>query len=303
MLRDRRVPFLPGRADRLSLIVAGGVAGPLLIVTACVLPMLPHDGARLALAAAALAAGVVAYGVTLHLVREHFAPFTALDAALGAYLEDGITPADPIDVGGIAGSLAARFHRIITELEMARDEMRQKAVTDPLTGLGNRRWLDAEAERAFALMRRSGAPLSAVTFDIDHFKSFNDRYGHAAGDEVLRMVAASVRGQLRSYDLFARIGGGAFCILLPNTSLALAQGIAERLRTHMHNLRRDSEGASDVTASFGVASSASTIAAASQLMAQADRALSQARIGGCDRVHAAERQVEINASVPAPIAA
>ena len=302
MLRDRRVPVLPGRADRLGLIVAGGVAGPLLIVMACVLPLLSHDGPRLALAVAALAIGGAVYGVTLRAVRAHFTPFVAMDAALGAYLEDGKMPADPIEAGGIAGSLTRRVHSLIAELETARDEMRQKAVTDPLTGLGNRRWLDAEAERAFALMRRSGAPLSAVTFDIDHFKSFNDRYGHAAGDEVLRMVAASVRGQLRSYDLFARIGGGAFCILLPNTSLVLAQGIAERLRTHMHNLRRDNEGASDVTASFGVAASMPTTLAISQLMAQADRALCEARLGGCDRVCAGERQA-IDAPIPAPIAA
>jgi len=103
------------------------------------------------------------------------------------------------------------------------------ASTDPLTGIANRRRFMDAAQVEFARARRSGAPLSLLSIDLDHFKTINDTWGHEAGDAVLQHFTRSTRALLREYDLFARMGGDEFVVLLPYTSSADAERTANRI--------------------------------------------------------------------------
>jgi len=106
----------------------------------------------------------------------------------------------------------------------------EAAVTDALTGLFNRRYASAQLQRMAAQCRRSGRDFAVMVLDIDHFKTINDRHGHAAGDAVLREVAARLRANLRPVDLLARIGGEEFLVAVPDSDISHARNVAERLR-------------------------------------------------------------------------
>jgi diguanylate cyclase (GGDEF)-like protein len=106
----------------------------------------------------------------------------------------------------------------------------QSALRDPLTGTGNRIAMDQTLAREIDMAKRHGQPLSLLMLDIDHFKHVNDSHGHAAGDEVLKTVAESIKDQLRNVDMVFRFGGEEFLILLSNTSREAAAMIGERLR-------------------------------------------------------------------------
>jgi diguanylate cyclase (GGDEF)-like protein len=115
-------------------------------------------------------------------------------------------------------------------LQNKTEELSQLAHTDPLTNLANRRYLIEQLEREFARARRYRRPLSLLYLDLDGFKSINDRFGHLFGDELLRSAALSMRAVLRSTDLLARIGGDEFAVLLPETTVKGAIGVAMKLR-------------------------------------------------------------------------
>ncbi len=119
------------------------------------------------------------------------------------------------------------------ELQVQRrllDSYMAESLTDPLTGLGNRRKFDQELARRFAQWRRVGTPLSLVLVDVDHFKRVNDAHGHAAGDAVLHDVAQVLAECVRDMDVVARYGGEEFGMILPGTTLAEARPVAERVR-------------------------------------------------------------------------
>jgi diguanylate cyclase (GGDEF)-like protein len=161
----------------------------------------------------------------------------------------------------------------------------QQAVTDPLTQLANRRRFMEALTSELSRVERFGGPLSLVLADLDDFKRINDRFGHPAGDEVLRQTARVLTQSLREVDLPARIGGEEFAILLPETQLAGAERLAERLRGAVAALR---VGASrgepvEVTASFGVAAHREGWTDADLLRA-ADAALYRAKLAGKNRV-------------------
>jgi len=143
------------------------------------------------------------------------------------------------------------------ELKRARDALTRLAITDGLTGIANRRHFDNSLQREHARLARVQAELSVVLCDIDHFKSFNDGYGHLAGDDCLRAVAHAIEQSMsRPADLCARYGGEEFVCLLPDTGLAGALAIAERARAAVAGLgipHKHSPVAPHVTASFGVA--------------------------------------------------
>ena len=167
----------------------------------------------------------------------------------------------------------------------ARDAARLAADTDPLTGLVNRRAamerLAAEMQAAF----RNCGQLSLALIDLDHFKAINDRYGHAKGDDVLRHFAAAGRQQLRGGDIFARIGGEEFLVLMPGADLREATEAIDRLR---HHIARDENrpGLGCVyTLSAGVAEYCGN--AADDLFERADRALYRAKHLGRDRTERA----------------
>jgi diguanylate cyclase (GGDEF)-like protein len=153
-------------------------------------------------------------------------------------------------------------------------EVERLARTDGLTGVANRRAWDDELPRELARAARSGKRPCVALLDLDHFKAYNDRHGHQAGDRLLKAAAAAWQGKLRKTDLLARYGGEEFGVLLPDCRLDDAMEIAERLRIAQP----------EVTCSLGVAAWDGREDAA-RLVARADRALYAAKAGGRNRCH------------------
>jgi len=166
------------------------------------------------------------------------------------------------------------------ELLEANRALAQAAVTDGLTGLKNHRAFQEALHSAAQMAERLQQPLSLVMFDIDHFKQFNDTYGHPAGDELLRQVAQVLRESARAYDIAARYGGEEFALLLPNTALEQAVQVAERLRQQIRAIENPH---APVSASFGVATYRRGTPPAT-LVYEADAALYRAKRNGRDQV-------------------
>jgi diguanylate cyclase (GGDEF)-like protein len=165
------------------------------------------------------------------------------------------------------------------------EEVRAEALTDSLTGLANRRALDAAVVRAIARARRDAALCTVLFIDIDHFKDINDALGHAVGDAVLQGVGAGLRDRLRRGDLLARYGGEEFVALLPDTDLAAALQVAEVLRSRIASLDFDSlTGGLPVRVSIGVAQLSEELMGTGSLVAAADAAMYEAKRQGRNRV-------------------
>lgn len=171
------------------------------------------------------------------------------------------------------------------------ERLKQAGLTDPLTGVNNRRYFDSRCGDEVAHARRHDAPLACMFLDIDKFKRINDTFGHHAGDEVLRQAAQLIKLQLRCHDIIARYGGEEFVVLLPQTALAQACEIAERIRSTMaeHPFGLSSAEKLNVTLSIGVAmlpdeSSEELCACVQKLVSAADAALYQAKASGRNRV-------------------
>ena len=171
------------------------------------------------------------------------------------------------------------------------DEVGAEARHDPLTGLANRRRLEEAAGALWAKNSGHVSPVSIILYDVDRFKSYNDLYGHQAGDECLRQVAACALAELGADDdVAARYGGEEFILLLPRTPPDEARRAAERLRAAVAALRIPHAGGEElgvVTASFGVASADSGHCRFEALTADADAALYRAKRSGRNRVVAA----------------
>ncbi|MEQ9638983.1 MAG: PleD family two-component system response regulator [Alphaproteobacteria bacterium] len=161
------------------------------------------------------------------------------------------------------------------------------AVTDPLTGLYNRRYMMAHLESAMQRYTREGKPLALMILDIDHFKNVNDTHGHGAGDEVLREFAGRIVRGIRGIDLAARLGGEEFVVVMPETDLEVAGHVADRLRKSIAQPAIHSEAAGQdlsITCSIGVAETISGSPDIADLLERADRSLYAAKNGGRDRV-------------------
>ncbi|MGD0984368.1 MAG: sensor domain-containing diguanylate cyclase [Acidimicrobiales bacterium] len=165
------------------------------------------------------------------------------------------------------------------------EEVRTEALTDSLTGLANRRALDAAVVRAIARARRDAALCAVLFIDIDHFKDINDSLGHAVGDAVLQSVGWGLRDRLRRGDLLARYGGEEFVALLPDTDLQAALQVAEVLRSRIASLDFGSLTAGlPVRVSIGVAQLSEELMGAGSLVAAADAAMYEAKRQGRNRV-------------------
>jgi len=169
-------------------------------------------------------------------------------------------------------------------------ELRRLANTDSLTGLCNRRHFYELAEKETSRSIRQHKPLTVITFDLDHFKSINDTYGHAVGDELLMHIGALCRAQLRDIDIVGRMGGEEFAAVLPDTDATNGLAVAERLRQSIMNLQISSgdNGTIAATASFGMVAfneSGMEVDAKSleKLLRLADKALYQAKETGRNR--------------------
>jgi diguanylate cyclase len=118
----------------------------------------------------------------------------------------------------------------ISNLQQSLEAIRAESLTDPLTGLGNRKYFDRMIDMAVQTALANDEPLSLLMFDIDHFKSFNDSYGHLTGDQVLRLVGMSLKQTIKGQDITARYGGEEFAVVLPNTALRQALTVADHIR-------------------------------------------------------------------------
>ena len=144
----------------------------------------------------------------------------------------------------------------ISNLQQSLEAIRAESLTDPLTGLGNRKYFDRSIDMAVQNALATGEPLSLLMFDIDHFKSFNDSYGHLTGDQVLRLVGMSLKQTIKGQDITARYGGEEFAVVLPNTALRQALTVADHIRRAVMSkeLKKKSTGEilGRVTISVGV---------------------------------------------------
>jgi len=183
------------------------------------------------------------------------------------------------------GFILLNSGRLEAELDASRAELEHLAATDPLTGMRNRRAFFAEAEAELRRARRYKLPVSLLLLDIDRFKQINDRFGHLAGDEMLRRIAASLQAELRTTDIHARFGGEEFIVLLVQSPTADAIPTADRLRRAISTLSVESLGnLFGTTASIGVASVADGDVELDELLRYADAALYRAKQAGRDQV-------------------
>lgn len=183
-----------------------------------------------------------------------------------------------------------RDHAVVLEfqkqaLEKANAKLEALATTDGLTGLKNHRAFQERLVMEMERARRYGFPLSVVLLDVDHFKGYNDSYGHPAGDAVLRTVAACLQASIREADQVARYGGEEFALILPHTQADAAFLVAERCRRAIETAAWPTRS---VTASSGVATLAPALTGPADLIVAADQALYRSKREGRNRVTAAE---------------
>ncbi|MGH9393800.1 MAG: GGDEF domain-containing protein, partial [Terriglobales bacterium] len=284
---------LGGRSNELAVAIFGVAFAAQLLVGILVL-LADHEPAERAPSRtiAWLLAGVAA----LSLSRAAVAPLRGIGPNLLAN--------DAFRFGGLvlylifSAGMAFGFVWLMTA--RLRNQLEQQARTDALTGVLNRRALDAEGQRELAACRRRKAPLTLLAIDLDHFKRLNDSFGHGAGDVALAAAARWLAHDLRSTDLLARFGGEEFIAVLPDRDAERGLLVAERLRARLEALEIEHERHRlRLTASFGVAALSGDDDAWGQLLRRADHALYEAKRSGrnCIRLAAAP-ELE-----PAPAAA
>ncbi|WP_348748351.1 GGDEF domain-containing protein [Pseudomonas rhodesiae] len=176
--------------------------------------------------------------------------------------------------------------RLTRQMERAHTISTRAAQTDELTGLMNRRAFFERAQVLYAQCRHNQQPLCALMLDMDHFKQINDTYGHQAGDQVLRQIGGVISASFRQADVYGRLGGEEFAVLLPNTSLDTARAIAEQLIMAISGLA--AEPVKGLSASLGLASTHDHDQDLHGLMNMADKALYRAKAQGRNQVALAE---------------
>lgn len=173
----------------------------------------------------------------------------------------------------------------VTEQKRLEHELKRQAMTDPLTGIRNRRHYMLGAEKEFARFMRYNHSFALLMIDLDHFKRVNDRYGHDAGDTVLRFLANEIKNDLREVDIFGRLGGEEFSLLLPETTVECAQVVAERIRKRMEASQiQYGDDLIRVTISIGLALASQGDEMLDDILRRADAALYEAKSQGRNRV-------------------
>jgi|ERR1051326_359997 diguanylate cyclase (GGDEF)-like protein len=187
----------------------------------------------------------------------------------------------------VAPQIALALER--AEWQQRANQFQLMSITDPLTGLHNRRYLESRLTEELSRSKRYEYPLSFMMIDIDDFKFYNDRNGHQAGDRALEITAQCLHAALRKVDVASRYGGEEFSILLPQTSLEEAAVIADRIRRKILNTqfpRGKSQPLGAVTVSIGLSSLSSSLDSAEAIVRAADRALYHAKRHGKNRAYA-----------------
>lgn len=182
--------------------------------------------------------------------------------------------------------LAGRLLKAKNLLEVQAIELEHQAKTDVLTGISNRRHFFEMAEREMMRARRSEKPMAMLMIDIDHFKKINDKCGHSAGDEVLKSLSLTSQGMIRNIDVFGRIGGEEFAIVLPETSMEQATTVAERLRDKLSETHLELANGERIpfTVSIGVSVLKDEDVSVEELLKRADEAMYRAKKHGRNRV-------------------
>jgi len=227
-------------------------------------------------------------GVAGYVVACHSAALVLRHQIYGHDLDVRVETITAVTVVGSAvwfAAAASYISSLKARLRRSLEHIAALATHDGLTGLWNRRQIDLDLEAAVKHAERQGSALCVALADVDHFKSINDRHGHAVGDEVLKAVAGSLQGSLRAGDQVGRYGGEEFVLLLPSTTMAQATALAERLRERLEALQSLPPGEPPVTASFGLAAWRAGESAA-DLVRRADQALYRAKGKGRNRVEA-----------------
>jgi diguanylate cyclase (GGDEF)-like protein len=190
----------------------------------------------------------------------------------------------PIPISAVGAGVT---FRLIAALDRALRRVEELALTDPLTGVRNRRCFMQVAALEFERATRHGRPMALVLIDVDHFKQINDRHGHQMGDQSLIDIAQACQRTLRRTDLLARFGGEEFIVLLPETGQREAVRLAERMREAVHTDLRlpDHPSTGAVTISLGAVALSRATPTLDLLIQAADQALYDAKRSGRDRVH------------------
>ncbi len=204
---------------------------------------------------------------------------------LEAGADDFITKPVNVQELTVRLAIASRILAVHERLSEQNDRLAELATTDGLTGVKNRREFQRSLDVAAAAAARQGSPLSVVLLDVDHFKSYNDTFGHPRGDDVLRRIGSLLREGCRGHETAARYGGEEFALILPGADATQARDAAERIRRAVAVAGWEDR---PITASFGVATREAGCASAADLVAAADRALYRAKALGRDRVSHAE---------------
>jgi two-component system cell cycle response regulator len=207
----------------------------------------------------------------------------ALDMGVNDYLH---RPVDRMELRARVNTQIKR-KRYTDRLRTNVARSMEMAVTDPLTGLYNRRHMDNQLEIQLANADARGSPLSILTLDVDFFKPINDTHGHDVGDRVLKELARRLKEQVRTIDLCCRIGGEEFLIVIPGTQIQVGFTVAERLRRIIAAVPFDvgaSSGPLAITVSIGVAGYESTGDTSEIILKRADDALYKAKKSGRNRV-------------------
>ena len=186
-----------------------------------------------------------------------------------------------------------RYHNQLRQMLQRSVSM---AYTDSLTGLYNRRYMSTTLDRRILEIAETAKPVSILMFDIDHFKEINDVNGHAAGDEVLKILAKRVMNAVRDVDLVARYGGEEFVVIMPDTPLTVALKIGERLRRIVAEEPfelSDHGSRLDVTISLGAATAIDPMEEAASLLKRADGALYTAKNLGRNRIESDQQNSNV----------
>jgi diguanylate cyclase (GGDEF)-like protein len=229
--------------------------------------------------------GFIAYGLGLLIVR----PLDRLTTGAAEVAAGDLAVDLPVGRGEV-GYLTEVFNGMVDRLREGRQQLEELLVTDPLTGVSNRRDLMEKLRNETRRSRRSKKPFSILMSDVDSFKEFNDTHGHVAGDEALKAVAKVLQEGMRKIDYVARYGGEEFLVILPHTGIAGAVKVAERIRKQLAELSLTvGERSITLTVSTGVAEFPIDGDSPESLIVSADAALYQAKDRGRDRVARASR--------------
>ncbi len=194
-------------------------------------------------------------------------------------------PGDPVK---LLSDVTAQCASALASLRL-REQLQRQSIRDPLTGAFNRRYLETSLERELSRATRRDQSVGVMMLDVDHFKQFNDRFGHDAGDTVLCELAAQMHSLVRNEDIVCRYGGEEFAIVVPEVSMDVLRDRAEALLARIRDVKVDQRGQiiGPVSASIGIALFPSHGDAPAELLKAADRALYRAKELGRDRVEVA----------------